>query len=136
MFKTEKQQCEAICCLLASLNLHRFWTLKGPTRQACEALEGSPLSSGEQVMLRVAFDFWNGAGKVMLYRDLMGTLDSTRLFKVATRRTNGQLSRSFPDYSLRLFQFHRLALGISSQTGLDERRAYRLVAPLWELTPT
>lgn len=84
MFKTEKQQCEAIRCLLASLNLHRFWTLKGPTRQACVDLEGSPLSSGEQVMLRVAFDFWNGAGKVMLYRDLMGTLDSTRLFKIAT----------------------------------------------------
>jgi hypothetical protein len=83
MFKTEKQQCEAIRCLLASLNLHRFWTLKGPTRQACDYLEGSPLSSGEQVMLRVAFDFWNGAGKVTLYRDL-GTLDSTRLFKVAT----------------------------------------------------
>lgn len=83
MFKSEAQQCFAIKCLLASLNLHRFWTDKGPTRQALDYLEGSPLSHGEQVLLRCAFDFWNGEGKVTLYRDL-GVLDSTRLYKVLT----------------------------------------------------
>ena len=82
MFKNEAQQCTAIRCLLASLNLHRLWTQKGPTKQACDYLDGSPLSSGEQVMLRCAFDFWNGEGKVTLYRDLMGVLDPTRLGKV------------------------------------------------------
>lgn len=84
MFKTETQQCRAIRTLLSSLHMERFWTDKGPTRQACDYLEGSPLSHGEQVMLRCAFDFWNGEGKVMLYRDLLGVLDSRRLNEVLT----------------------------------------------------
>lgn len=84
MFKTEAQQCQAIRILLSSLRLERFWTDKGPTKQACDYLEGSPLSHGEQVLLRCAFDFWNGEGKVTLYRDLMGVLDGTRLHKVLT----------------------------------------------------
>lgn len=84
MFKTEAQQCKAIRILLTSLNLERLWTDKGPSRQACDYLEGSPLSHGEQVMLRCAFDFWNGEGKVTLYRDLLGVLDSRRLNEVLT----------------------------------------------------
>jgi hypothetical protein len=84
MFKTEAQQCQAIRILLSSLRLERFWTEKGPTKQACDYLEGSPLSHGEQVLLRCAFDFWNGEGKVTLYRDLLGVLDSNRLNKVLT----------------------------------------------------
>jgi hypothetical protein len=82
MFKSEAQQCQAIRILLSSLHLERFWTDKGPTRQACDYLEGSPLSHGEQLLLRCAFDFWNGEGKVTLYRDLLGVLDSTRLDQV------------------------------------------------------
>jgi hypothetical protein len=82
MYRDEAQQCQAIRILLSSLNLEHLWTDKGPTKRACEWLGGSPLSSGEQVMLRCAFDFWNGEGKVTLYRDLMGVLDSTRLRKV------------------------------------------------------
>ena len=84
MFKTEAQQCQAIRLLLSSLHMERFWTDKGPTRQACDYLEGSPLSHGEQVMLRCAFDFWNGEGKVTLYRDLLGVLDYDRLNAVLT----------------------------------------------------
>ena len=84
MFKSEAQQCQAIRVLLSSLHMERFWTEKGPTRQACDYLEGSPLSHGEQVMLRCAFDFWNGAGKVTLYRDLLGVLDTQRLTAVLT----------------------------------------------------
>jgi len=41
-------------------------------------------SHGEQVLLRCAFDFWNGEGKVTLYRDLLGVLDSNRLNAVLT----------------------------------------------------
>jgi hypothetical protein len=84
MFRTEAQQCQAIRILLSSLRLEHLWTAKGPTRQACNVLEGSPLSSGEQILVRCAFDFWNGAGKVQLYRDLLGTLDGTRLHLVLT----------------------------------------------------
>lgn len=64
--------------------MERFWTDKGPTRQACDYLKSSPLSHGEQILLRCAFDFWNGAGKVQLYRDLLGVLDGTRLHLVLT----------------------------------------------------
>ena len=84
MFRSEAQQCQAIRILLASLRLEHLWTEKGPTRQACDWLEGSPLSSGEQILLRCAFDLWNGAGKVELYRDLLGTLDTERLERVLT----------------------------------------------------
>jgi hypothetical protein len=84
MFRTEAQQCQAIRLLLASLQLEHLWTLKGPTRAACELLDGSPLSSGEQVLLRCAFDFWNGEGKVMLYRDLLGVMDEIRIDLVLT----------------------------------------------------
>lgn len=83
MFKTEAQQCRAIQTLLASQHMERFWTDKGPTRLACDYLEGSPLSSGEQVLLRCAFDFWNGEGKVTLYSDL-GRLDSRLMRQVLT----------------------------------------------------
>ena len=84
MFKSEAQQCQAIRILLSSLMLEHLWTAKGPTRRACDLLEGSPLSSGEQILLRCAFDFWNGAGKVLLYHDLLGVLDGTRLHLVLT----------------------------------------------------
>lgn len=78
MFRNEKQQCEAIQLLLKSLHMERFWSDKGPTKQACKYLEGSPLSSGEQIFLRCAFDLWNGDGKVLLWQDLLGSLDTTR----------------------------------------------------------
>lgn len=84
MFRTEAQQCQAIRILLSSLRLEHLWSAKGPTRQACDYLEGSPLSSGEQILIRCAFDFWNGEGKVLLYRDLLGVLDGPRLRMVLT----------------------------------------------------
>ncbi len=82
MFKTEAQQCKAIQLLLSSLRLEYLWTAHGPTEQACQFLESSPLSSGEQILLRCAFDLWNGAGKVLLYHDLLGTLEPTRTHKL------------------------------------------------------
>ncbi|HUD64690.1 MAG TPA: hypothetical protein VMQ17_08935 [Candidatus Sulfotelmatobacter sp.] len=92
MFRSEAQQCQAIRILLASLHMESLWTEKGPTRMACDYLEGSPLSHGEQILLRCAFDFWNGEGKVMLYRDLLGVLDGPRTMMVLTlamAATNG-----------------------------------------------
>ena len=85
MFRSEKQQCEAIRTMLRSLRLDYLWTEKGPTKQACDWLEnGSPLSHGEDVLLRCAFDFWNSMGKVELGRDLLGVLDGPRLQMVLT----------------------------------------------------
>jgi hypothetical protein len=84
MFCSQAQQCQAIRILLSSLRLEHLWTEKGPIRQACEYLVRSPPSHGEEVLLRCAFDFWNGEGKVLLHRDLLGVLYSARLEKVLT----------------------------------------------------
>jgi hypothetical protein len=84
MFKGEAQQCRAIRVLLGSLGMERFWTEKGPTDLALDYLEGSPLSSGEKILLRCAFDFWGGDGNVLLYQDLMGRLDEERTSLVLT----------------------------------------------------
>jgi len=82
MFKTEAQQLQAIRLLLSSLGLQYLWTARGPTEQASKFLESSPLSSGEQILLRCAFDLWNGAGKVLLCGDILGALDPARTQKL------------------------------------------------------
>ena len=82
MLRTEAQQCKAIRVFLSSLRLDHLWTAQGPTEQACRFLESSLLSSGEQILLRYTFDLWNGAGKVLLYHDLLGVLDPARTHKL------------------------------------------------------
>lgn len=82
MFSSQKQQCRAIICLLQSLGLGHIWTDEGPSRLACEWLEGNPLSSGEDLMLRIAFDFWNGMGKAS-FAKVVKVLDNRRTQDVA-----------------------------------------------------
>ena len=84
MFRSDAQKCQAIRLLLRSLGLEYLWTERGPTAKAVEWLDGSPLSSGENVLLRTAFEFWNQQGNVMLGRDLLNVLDSRRFEKVLT----------------------------------------------------
>jgi len=84
MFRSTKQQCQAIRILLRSLRLDHLWTETEPTKQAVNYLAGSPMSHGEEVLLRCAFDFWNGEGRVELGRDLLGVLDNMRLERVLT----------------------------------------------------
>ena len=62
MFRSDAQKCQAIRLLLGSLGLEYLWTERGPTAKAVEWLNGSPLSSGENVLLRTAFEFWNQQG--------------------------------------------------------------------------
>jgi hypothetical protein len=85
MFRSERQQCQAIRLLLSGLNLEYLWTETGPTDQACKWVKRNPLSSGESILLRAAFDLWNGEGKVTLWQ-IQGTLDQRhceRLFSLA-----------------------------------------------------
>lgn len=78
MFRNDRQACLAIRALLATLHpLRAAWTLDGPTEQAVAWLRRSSLSHGEEVMLRVAFDLWNGDGGAKL-ADLIGVLDAKR----------------------------------------------------------
>jgi len=79
MWRNEAHQCAVIRKLLAPHPaIARLWTSQGPTELACEYLEGSPLSSGEQLLLRVAFDIWNGGGGAKV-GELLHTLDERNL---------------------------------------------------------
>lgn len=80
MWASEKQQCAVIRTLLASVHLERLWTATGPTKEAITLLEakGGYLSSGERLVLLVAFDVWNGHGNAEV-GDLLATLDERRL---------------------------------------------------------
>lgn len=79
MFQNDTQRCQAIRVLLSSLGLERMWTTTGPTDEACELLEqkGGYLSSGERLLLFVAFDMWNGDGHAD-FGKLLYSLDGAR----------------------------------------------------------
>jgi hypothetical protein len=84
MWANERARNEAIRRMLGDRTLKRFWTDRGPTQEAMALLEagGGYLSSVERVMLRTAFDLWNGSGKCLV-SDLLDTLDEERLQAVA-----------------------------------------------------
>jgi len=88
MFANDAQQCRAIRALLGShfhgSRLDELWGPTGPTELACTLLEqGGHGSHGEIVLLRVAFDFWNGRGKAK-FSDVIEVLDTERLQLVAS----------------------------------------------------
>jgi len=64
MFRDERQRAQAIAWLLPR-QLRYLWNpIAGPTDLALDYIDrnSSPLSGGEMVMLRIAFDFWNMGG--------------------------------------------------------------------------
>lgn len=83
MFRDERQQVAVCRALLKRVRLERLWTHDGPTEEAVDLLEASPLSHGEHLMLRVAFDFWNGRGEARL-AELLATLDGPNLRAIGT----------------------------------------------------
>jgi hypothetical protein len=96
MWASEKAQTAAIITLLSPHPaLAGLWTDKGPTRLACAFLEhGAPLSGGEMLLLKVAFDLWNGRGKATV-ADLLTTLDERNLRAVcdAILARDGEVAR-------------------------------------------
>ena len=72
MFRDTRQQTRALRALLATVRLENLWTFEGPTAEAMELLRdnGGHLSSGETIVLKAAFDFWNGKGGCELNRML------------------------------------------------------------------
>lgn len=71
MFRDEAQTHAAIRTLLDTLpGLGRLWTDTGPTDEAVRLVEtrGGALSSGEALLVFVAFDLWNGQGGAQLGR--------------------------------------------------------------------
>lgn len=85
MWRSDRARSEAILKLFEKAHLldRGLWTIEGPTRLACDYLDkGSPLSHGENVVLKVAFDLWNGRGKITL-DEILATLDGGLLRAVA-----------------------------------------------------
>jgi hypothetical protein len=57
-----------------------LWSSQGPTDEAMALLEtdGGPLSSGERMLLMIAWSIWNGRGHVTV-ADVLHRLDGTSL---------------------------------------------------------
>jgi hypothetical protein len=86
MFRDEAQTHRAIRALLDTTpKLERYWTDTGPTEEAARvvAQSGAALSSGEWLLLRVAFDLWNGRGGADFGR-VVHTLGSEPLAALGT----------------------------------------------------
>ena len=80
MFSSDEQLarvCRAVC---SRARLAELWTSDGPTVQATDLLErdGGPLSSGERMVLLVAWSIWNGSGQVTV-GDVLRQLDGVSL---------------------------------------------------------
>jgi hypothetical protein len=85
MWNTETERAQAILLLLRAGQLGHLWTTNGPTDGAVELLEGGrrALSRSQAVLLRVAFDLWNGCGKAH-FADVVELLDGQMLRNVLT----------------------------------------------------
>ncbi len=88
MFRDDRQKCAVIRVLLRHVGQAELWSETGPTADAIELLaaRGGPLSHGQAVMLRVAFDIWGGDGHIEL-NEIMSTLDPDGLLLVGTLLT-------------------------------------------------
>jgi hypothetical protein len=84
MFTSEQQRSEVCRTLLEAVYRGDLWDHTGPTDAALDLLEadGGPLSSGERVMLKIAFDVWNGGGNATM-SGAFYTLDQSRRTVVA-----------------------------------------------------
>lgn len=85
MFRSEAQQARACRALCERARLGGMWSASGPTEEAIALFEagGGPLSSGERVVLHVAWAFWNGAEKATL-ADVIHRLDGRNLHAIST----------------------------------------------------
>lgn len=84
MWASEQARNNAIRAMLARSSTSKLWTAEGPTKEAHELLrvDGGYLSSGERVLLKAAFDLWNGQGHCRV-DELLSTLDEEHLAAVA-----------------------------------------------------
>ncbi len=83
---SEAKRLSKVClALLGRVRLARLWTEKGPTQEARELLDqnGGPLSSGERVVLLVAWALWNGAGNLTV-AELVERLFGSHLAAIGT----------------------------------------------------
>jgi hypothetical protein len=80
VFSSDEQLARVCRAFCSRARLSELWTSEGPTAQAMSLLErdGGPLSSGERMVLLVAWSIWNGSGHLSL-SDVLHQLDGISL---------------------------------------------------------
>lgn len=81
MWASERVRNETIRRMLSTTpQVARMWGIAGPSDEAVQLLDedGGYLSSAERLLLKVAFDIWNGHGHCSV-GELLDTLDEVRL---------------------------------------------------------
>ena len=80
MFSSELQRARVCRAFCARARLAELWTENGPTSEARALLEndGGALSSGERLVILIAWSLWSGCNHVGL-GDVVCNLDSTSL---------------------------------------------------------
>lgn len=98
MWKNDAHACAKILEFLQPAGLAHYWTSDGPTPEACALLDAGigALSHGEQIVLRVAFDLWNGSGKATV-DDLVTVLDQKNLNAALTAILEVRPDATTPD---------------------------------------
>ena len=100
MWMSDKQKSDVIEALLRRVHLDYLWGEEGPTDDALALLakNGGPLSHGQAIMLKVAFDLWSSSGNASV-ADLVDVLDDGNLaavlnaFTVARPQVRLELTR-------------------------------------------
>lgn len=126
-FRNNRQRAKACRILLRFQGLEHFWMAEdlgpsaGPTDEATVELAkvrsgSSLLSSSERLLLRVAFDFWNGAGFASIW-DVQSYLNVNIIHAIAelliAANENPQLTGSEVDKWLddwKSFRVHTVSL--------------------------
>jgi hypothetical protein len=80
VFRSDAQLARVCRAFCARARLGRLWTEAGPTDEAMALLQndGGALSSGERMVILVAWSLWNGQGHVMV-ADAIHRLDGMSL---------------------------------------------------------
>jgi hypothetical protein len=81
-FRSEKQQARVCRALLARVRLGHLFDESGPTPEAVKKLKSGHGSSSEALMLRIAFDVWNGRGEARFDR-ILHVFDSANMRALA-----------------------------------------------------
>jgi hypothetical protein len=85
VFRSDAQLARVCGALCARVGMGELWTPDGPSDRATALLEtgGGPLSSGERVMLLVAWAVWNG-DEGARFGDVIHRLDGRCLVALGT----------------------------------------------------
>jgi hypothetical protein len=80
VFRSDAQLARVCRAFCARARLGRLWTEAGPTDEAMALLQsdGGPLSSGERMVILIAWSLWNGQGHVTV-ADALHRLDGMSL---------------------------------------------------------